>query len=258
VSDHVVSVTSYMKEFLINEFSIPESKISVVRNGLDREVFITKNESGKNLTRKQLGFREEDIIFLFSGRIDTCKGADALIEAFGNACLKNPDLLLVMLGQGNISECQKRLQSSFGRVIYTGFVSRDLVASFYAVANIGIVPSVYDHCPYTVLEMMAAGIPLIASRINGLDEILDDSCCLFVDPVINSEGDISICPETLALAIGRMAADSGMRSRLSENAYRRFTGNFKSERMAIEMIHIYNSITNRMNLKQNYETVEGR
>lgn len=258
VSDHIVSVTSYMKEFLTNEFSIPEKKISVVRNGLDQEVFITKNESGRNLSRKQLGFREEDIIILFSGRIDTCKGADALIEAFGNACLKNPDLLLVMLGQGNIPECQKRLHSSFGRVIYTGFVSRDLVASFYAVADIGIVPSVYDHCPYTVLEMMAAGIPLIASRINGLDEVLDDSCCLFVDPVISSEGDISISPEALALAIDKMAADSGMRTRLRKNACRRFAGSFKAERMAKEMIHIYNSITGRVNLKQNYETVEGR
>jgi glycosyltransferase involved in cell wall biosynthesis len=258
VSDHIVSVTSYMKEFLANEFKIPESKISVVRNGIDQKGFSNKIESGRKLTRKQLGIREEDIIILFSGRIDTCKGADALIDAFGSVCLKNSDLLLVMLGQGNISECQKRLQSSFGRVIYTGFVSRDLVASFYAVADIGIVPSVYDHCPYTVLEMMAAGIPLIASRINGLDEILDDSCCLFVDPVISSGGDISISPEALALVIERMAAESGMRSKLSENAYRRFTGNFKSERMAIEMIHIYNSITNRVNLKQNYETVEGR
>ena len=66
---------------------------------------------------------------------------------------------------------------------YTGFLSKDHVTSFYKIADIVIAPSVYDHCPYTVLEMMASRIPLIVSRINGLDELLSDDHCDVLVPV---------------------------------------------------------------------------
>lgn len=241
-SDHIVSVTRYMKDFIINDYGINREKITLIPNGLEYNNYKLISKEEREILRLNLGFRKEEIVILFSGRIDPCKGIYYLLEAFEEACRHNYNLKLVLLGQGNIQDCQKRLRSSFGRVIYTGFLQKELVTSFYHVADIGIVPSIYDHCPYTVLEMMANKIALIASRINGLDEILKDNQCLFVNPVLNSTGDISLDIKDLSDAILKLAGDSILRNELAKNSYvcliKKFTGN----RMAADMNNLFRTL----------------
>ena len=257
-SDHIVSVTRYMKDFLVNEYGIRPDKISVIKNGLshDKHNFVSKKE--KTEIRKRLGFGEHEIIILFSGRIDPCKGIIFLLEAFELACKRNNCLRLVMLGQGSIQDCQKKIPSCFGNVTYTGFLPRETVTQFYKIADIGISPSVYDHCPYTVLEMMANHIPLIISRINGLDELLSDEECLFINPVISSEGDITFNIEELSEAILSLAGDKDLRARLAENSYRCFKKKFTSSKMAAEMHELINSLKNHKKPLIEYEKSERR
>jgi len=258
LSDHIVSVTRYMKDFLVNEYAIDPEKVSVIHNGLDYSEYKTISKEEKNELREKLGFRSDDIIILFSGRIDPCKGIFSLMEAFEVTCMKNSNLRLILLGQGNIQDCQKKLQSSFGKVTYTGFLSKDLVTSFYKIADIGIAPSVYDHCPYTVLEMMANRIPLIVSRINGLDELLSDGECLFINPVISSEGEITFDTEKLSDAILTMAGDIELRIRLAENACRSFIRKFTASMMAEKMHKLFHSLTNDKKPAFEYEKSKGR
>ena len=257
-SDRIVSVTDYMKEFLVNEYAIDPEKVTVIHNGLDYSEYKSISKEEKNELREKLGFRRDDIIILFSGRIDPCKGIIFLIEAFEQACKQNPDLRLVLLGQGNIQDCQKKLQTSFGKVTYTGFLSKDHVTSFYKIADIGIAPSVYDHCPYTVLEMMASRIPLIVSRINGLDELLSDYQCLIVDPVLSEEGDITFNIEELSDAILTLAEDNNLRSELANKAYKNFTKKFAANRMAEEMNNLFLSILKGKKIALEYEKNDRR
>ena len=258
VSDHIVSVTSYMKDFLVNEYAINPEKITVIHNGLDNSKYRSVSEEERINLRKKLGFGKDETIILFSGRIDPCKGIIFLIEAFEEACKHNPDLRLVLLGQGSIQDCQRKLQSSFGKVTYTGFLPKDVVTSFYNVADIGIVPSVYDHCPYTVLEMMANRIPLIVSRINGLDEMLDDNQSLFVDPVISQEGDISFNIKKLSDAILTLALDNNLRNELATRAYKMLTERFASSRMAEGMKSLFLTLIRSYNMITEYEKIERR
>ncbi|MBN1183726.1 MAG: glycosyltransferase [Bacteroidales bacterium] len=257
-SDHIVSVTRYMKEFLINEYSIRQDKISVIKNGLNHNKYDFISKAEKIQIKRKYGFEENEIIILFSGRIDPCKGIFFLMEAFEEACKKNKNLRLVLMGQGSIQDCQKKIQSFFGKVTYTGFLPKETVTSFYKIADIGISPSVYDHCPYTVLEMMANHIPLILSRTNGLDELLSDDKCLFINPIISSEGDISFNCEELSDAILTLAADKDLRTRLAENSYRSFDENYTASRMAKEMYNIFHTIINRKNTVTEYEKSERR
>ena len=114
-SDHIVSVTRYMKDFLVNEYAIDPEKVTVIHNGLDYSEYKSISKEKKNELRKKLGFRRDDIIILFSGRVDPCKGIIFLIEAFEEACKQNPDLRLVLLGQGNIQDCQKNFNPRSGK-----------------------------------------------------------------------------------------------------------------------------------------------
>ncbi|MGI6323048.1 MAG: glycosyltransferase [Bacteroidales bacterium] len=257
-SDHIISVTRYMKDFLVNEYGISSEKITVIKNGLTQ---INNNQVSEKETteiRRRFGFGEHEIILLFSGRIDACKGINYLMEAFEQACIKNNSLRLVMLGQGSIQDCQKRIQSCFGKVTYTGFLPRETVTEFYKIADIGIVPSVYDHCPYSVLEMMANRIPLIMSRINGLDELLSDDECLFINPIISDEGDIAFNVEEMSELILSLASNKDLRARLAENSYGTFKRRFTSASMGEEMRNLFYSLLKQRKPEVKYETSQGR
>ena len=257
-SDHIVSVTRYMKDFLVNEYGISPEKITVIKNGLNQINYDQVSKEEKAEIKRRYGFGEHEIILLFSGRIDTCKGINYLMEAFERACRKNNSLRLVMLGQGSIQDCQKRIQSCFGKVTYTGFLPGETVTEFYKIADIGISPSVYDHCPYSVLEMMANRIPLIMTRINGLDELLSDEECIFINPVISSEGDITFSIEEMTESILSLAADKERRTRLAAKSYRSYEIRFTAAGMAEAMHKLFYSLIKHNKPVVEYETGQGR
>lgn len=241
ISDHIVSVTRYMKDFLVSEYKINPDIISVIPNGLNYSKFKLCSKKDKQLIRQNLGFNKDEIIILFSGRIDICKGVFFLLKAFENSCKQNANLRLVFMGQGDIGECFKKLQSFFGKVTFTGFLPKDLVMSFYQIADVGIVPSVYDHCPLTILEMMANKIPLIVSRVNGPDEMLDDNQCVFIDPIIDKSGEIKFNEKNISDAILHLAGDKSLRTRIANNAYKKLREVYSAKVMAEKMREIFST-----------------
>jgi glycosyltransferase involved in cell wall biosynthesis len=106
--------------------------------------------------------------------------------------------------------------------------------------------------------MMANRIPLIVSRINGLDELLSDGECLFINPVISSEGEITFDTEKLSDAILTMAGDIELRIRLAENACRSFIRKFTASMMAEKMHKLFHSLTNDKKPAFEYEKSKGR
>lgn len=233
-------------------------KIDIVPNGLDWSIYKTISPEEKLLLKIKLGFSSNEKVIIFSGRIDPSKGILFLIDAFIEACKQNSDLRLVIIGQGVINDCLKRSDSFYGKITYTGFLPLIQLISLYQVADIGIVPSVYDQCPYTVLEMMANKIPLIASRINGLDEILDDNQCLFVNPVLSEGGDISFNINDLSAAILTLAENDILRNDLAIKSYENFRNRFVATRMAEEMKNLFHVLKRNSEMTLEYEKSERR
>ncbi|MDM7918341.1 MAG: glycosyltransferase family 4 protein, partial [Methanosarcina sp.] len=237
---------------------ISPKKITVIKNGLNQINNNQFTEEEKAGIKRRFGFGENEIILLFSGRIDACKGINYIMEAFERAYKKNNSLRLVMLGQGSIQDCQKKIQSCFGKVTYTGFLPRETVTEFYKIADIGISPSVYDHCPYSILEMMANMIPLIMTRINGLDELLSDEECIFINPHIRSEGDITFSIEEMTDSILSLAADKERRTGLATKSYETYVKRFTAAGMAGEMYKLLYSLIKHKKPVEEYETGQGR
>lgn len=113
---------------------------------------------------------------------------------------------------------------------------------FYQVADIGIIPSVYDHCPYAALEMIAGRIPLIMSRIDGLNEILDNSECVFIDPVPDDSGEITYNISDLSDLILKLASDEKLRNRYSGMAFRKLLSRNTSVRMSDSMYDVFQNV----------------
>lgn len=242
LSDHIISVTRYMKEFLVEEYSINPDKIDIVPNGLDFRRFQTVSQEEKIKLKYKLGFSPNEKLIIFSGRVDPCKGIFFLIDAFMEAYKYQDNLRLVIIGQGDIQDCLKRTDSYFGKITYTGFIPLDKVMEFYKIADVGVISSIYDHCPYTVLEMMSQKIPLILSRINGLDEMLNESQCLFINPVISTDGEMSFDIKAIAEAILSITSDEERVKAITCDYAEIIRTRFAAQRMAIEMQSVLKSL----------------
>ena len=242
LSDYIVSVTRYMKDFLVDEYDINTDKIAVVPNGLDTSGYRKISPEEKLKLKSDLGFGANEKVIVFSGRVDPCKGIYYLIDAFMEACKFRDNLRLVVIGQGDTQGCLKRTGSSFGKITYTGFISSDKLIDFYRIADAGVVPSVYDHCPYTVLEMMAHEIPLILSRIDGLNELLDDSQCLFVNPIFSAEGELSFNIKEIARSILLLTGDEAKAKSLAREYTRLMVSRFSPQRVADDMFEVLKNV----------------
>jgi L-malate glycosyltransferase len=164
------------------------------------------------------------------GRLTAVKGHRYLLQALKDLPL--PDLRLHVLGDGELrAELERASQEDGlrGRVFFRGFRpdAEDYLRSLDAV----VMPSVHEGFPYTMLEAAYWGVPLIASRVGGMQEVLEDQRdCLLVEPRNVHQ---------LREAILTLYKDSGLGKTLAENARRKVTANFLIDAMVAKYLSVY-------------------
>ena len=121
--------------------------------------------------RKELGIPLNAKVILSVGEVNKNKNHKVGIEAL--AKLKDKNTYYVICGRGPLMEAHKELAQSFGvsdRVIFAGY--RTDVADFYKMADVFLFPSFREGLPVAVMEAMASGLPVIATRIRGSSDLV--------------------------------------------------------------------------------------
>lgn len=182
----VITCSDYINN-QVSSVSIDKNiPVITVHNGIDIDTFI----SAKSIPREQLGFKKSDYVIIYSGRIIREKGVLELIQAIKVLNdFKNIKLLIVgasFYGKDSyessyIQSLKKEVEPIKDRVFFTGYVDYSVIPSYLKAANLAIVPSVWDE-PFglTVLEAMAAGLPLITTSGGGIPEICD-GCAILIE-----------------------------------------------------------------------------
>jgi glycosyltransferase len=237
MSDRIVSVTSYMKDFLVHFYNIDNDKISIAPNGFEEN--INPPPKNKGSLKRENGFLPEEKIIVFSGRLDKSKGYSFLLEAFAEVVKQYNNIRLLIIGDGEINTCFNYCKNIWGKVTFTGYVQKEQLFKFYQIADMGIIPSIYDHCPYSVLEMISFRIPLIMSNIEGLNEILTDNQCLFVNPEILQNGEISFNIKDIAEAILFIIQNKTTAIKMANRAYEVIDSKFSAQKMAKSMEELF-------------------
>ena len=153
--------------------------IVTVHNGID----IKRFAEAKPIDRAVLGMSKDDFIVFFSGRLTKEKGILELIQAIKQ--IKTiPHLKLIIAGASfygkdspqtpYIQELQREAETIKEQVVFTGFVDYSDMPSYLKIADVAVVPSLWEE-PFglTVLEAMAAGLPLVATRCGGIPEVCE-------------------------------------------------------------------------------------
>lgn len=152
-----------------------KNKIRVIPNGINLEEFqidYTKEES-----REKLNLPLNKKILLFFGYLSPYKSPDILLKAFANVLKIVPNTILLFAGSGEMRSKLEELSIELGikdNVIFAGFVQKDLRAFYYRSSDIFCLPSTMStECyPLSILEAMASQVPVIASEIGGIPDIV--------------------------------------------------------------------------------------
>jgi glycosyltransferase len=246
LSDRIVSVTDYMKDFISKFYYIPHTKIIVIQNGLDSAEIKILDKQQKNRLKQQLGFKSNEKVVLYAGRIGRVKGIPFLIDSFRKVIEKNKNVRLIIIGEvagfDKFSQHLSQFENICSKITFTGYLVYEKILGFYQIADLGIIPSVYDHCPYTALEMIGHDIPLIISNTEGLNEILTGQQSVYLNPKYDEEGNISFDIEEMADSILSLINSSGKRRRIRRDYQSLIKGRFSSARMAEEMNKLFLSL----------------
>lgn len=185
-----LAVSNYINKTL-PEFmrAIPEENRRVLRNGIDTKRFAPEIRSeDHDRLRHQFGLGGEDLVLLFAGRLTPEKGIKELLEAFQKLDLPHVKLLIVgspFFDSGLQSPFEKQIrqlsETMKDRVIFTGFIPNPEMPSLYALADVAVMPSIWeDPAPLAMIEAMASGLPLITTLSGGIPEYVNDNCAVLL------------------------------------------------------------------------------
>ena len=181
VCHKVITVSNYIKGRVETIGSnIP---ITTVYNGIDLEQF----SHATPIDRKTLGFKENDFIVVYSGRLIKEKGIEELIDAF-NQLKDYPHIKLLILGgsfyglSGNnpfLDTLKKKSENIKDSFVFTGFIPYEQLPRYLKIGDVAVVPSMWEE-PFglTCIEAMAAGLPLITTNSGAIPEICKDKAII--------------------------------------------------------------------------------
>ena len=232
-ADGVIAVSEAAAKRLVEAGGIKRGRIRVIRNAVDLAEF-RFDSTVRAAVRREWGVAEGDLVVGYVGRLDTVKGADLLVEAFGLLVGESGRDFLVVAGDGpQRGELGARVrQLGLGeRVRFLGFCARP--AREMQGFDIGVVPSRQEALGIAALEMMRMRVPLVCSGVEGLAEIVRHEETGLIPQENSAEG--------IAGCVRRLAGDVELRGRLSEAGYE-FAGRFGVKEYVRKVEEVYEEI----------------
>lgn len=171
--DRYIAVSRANREYLVREKGLPARKVSVITNGCDLERFDCRPSRAADRRRIGLGIDAEDPVLIVVARLEPQKGHEILLNAFPEVLREFPAAKLFCIGEGSCRQGLEEQARTLGlsrAVKFVGFQSD--VMSWFAIATASILPSYYEGLPLAAIESMAAAIPVVASNVDGVPEVV--------------------------------------------------------------------------------------
>jgi len=226
-----IAVSEWVKGFIAN--SNNDKEIKVIHNGVDSEKFHPKNKKSE-----EFGFLNDTnkhIIF-YCGRLLALKGLKTLIYSM-KEILKRHDAYFVFAGSGDTKRWEDMINLNGiteKNYKFFGYVPYEKIHHLYSKIDIFVLPSFTESFPLTILEAMSSGVPVIASNVGGIPEIIENQ----KDGLLFEAGNAN----QLAKTIINLLSNKNLRKSISLNARLKVENKFSSKDMAAETKRFYEKI----------------
>jgi glycosyltransferase involved in cell wall biosynthesis len=170
--------TQYGRKHFTIYNGIDAEKIREVVRGVDREI-----------AKEALDIAGRPVIGIV-GRLAAQKGHIVLLDAMKEVVTKNPDVILVIIGDGPDRDSLKLKAQSLGiekSILWFGKMMPEEVFKLYSIMDVFVMPSLYEGFGLAAAEAMAAGLPVVGTRVDGLSEIIEDGVTGYLVPVGDSK-----------------------------------------------------------------------
>lgn len=233
-SDCLIGVSEVVVADLVRLRVAPRSKFRVIPLGLDLGRFLALRSRDRQPFRNEIAIQDEDVLFVFSGRLVPTKRIDLMLSAFASAQEANSRLQLAIVGDGVLRDDLERMSGELGianRVRFVGY--RKDIEAIVAAADVALLSSSNEGTPLFLIEAAAAGKPAVATAVDGVADI------------VTSEGGVLVRPgdrDALSAAMLSLASDGDLRARLGEGARHHAMERFSSSRLLRDIDELYREL----------------
>ncbi len=224
MSSKVVCTSTQEKEHA-QTLGIPARKLAVIRNGIDAKGF----EPATDL-RAELGLAPEKLLVGFVGRLEYQKGVDVLLRAARMALDSYPALHFAIIGSGSLEDDLKSRAFLMGLKDNVSWLGGRKARACFQSFDLLAMPSRYEGMPYTLLEALHCGVPVVCSDFGGVSDTIRDRVNGMIFPMEDAA--------TFATRLVELAKDPALRAGLSASASN-MSRHFTVERMCAELEALY-------------------
>jgi glycosyltransferase involved in cell wall biosynthesis len=223
--DQMIAISQPMVEWAQRErIAPPETFVKIYER--------FRNEAPSPELRSRFGIQPEETVIGVVSKLWEGKGHEVLIDALARLLEGGCRVKLLVVGEGYLEEKLKEKVKELGieqNVIFTGFWSD--VPEITALLDISVLPSFYEGMGRVVLEAMAAGKPVVASRVGGIPEFVEDE----VTGYLISPGDV----DALVQKLETLISDSDLRQKMGQKGAERMRDEHSAETMVNRIHHVY-------------------
>ncbi len=224
-----IALSQDLQQWLLNTVKISEAKITQIYNGVDLEKFKPRDSVHDN----------SGILFGTVGRLNGEKDQLTLVNAFIQLLAHRPEkrghLKLIIIGEGPLEERLKAVVSQYNvedAVIFTG--AKNDVTKFLQEMDVFILPSLGEGISNTILEAMASGLPVIATKVGGNPELVEHDKTGFLVPANN--------PEEMATAMNCYIEHCDLMEKHGSSGRQRVETLFSMENMVERYVRVYDEL----------------
>lgn len=237
LTTHFHAITNAVKAYAVSALGIRPERITVVERGRDARRLGTSSTERRTAVRKRLGIPDEDELIVAVGRQEFQKGHLVLLRAASRLFSSRPATRILIAGRpGNASNALTRELERLGlheRVSLLGH--REDVPDLLAAADVFAFPSFFEGLGGSLIEAMGMGLPIVASRIPVIQEVVEENGNALLVPPDDPDG--------LAGAITRLLDDRALSARFRRHSGELFGERYGIERSVERMVNLYRRVS---------------
>jgi glycosyltransferase involved in cell wall biosynthesis len=234
-STALVAVSPQVRDDLVALGVAPASKFAVIRLGIELDERVGASEDERRKTRRALGVAEDTFMVGWVGRMTAVKRTDDVLLAMRGLLDHGIDATLCLVGDGPDRESLERRAHELGiarRCLFVGY--QQDVARFYEALDVLLLPSVNEGTPVSVIEALAAGRPVVATRVGGVPDVVRDG----IDGFLVEVGDVDALAERLA----ELAREPARRAQMGSAARARVFERYSVDRLVSDVDRLYKTL----------------
>ena len=235
--DRLVGCGEAVRQALIDNEGLPADRCDVVYNGVDLQSLGSGDAAKRNTLRSSFGFSEDDFVAVQVARLHELKDHLTAIATIDEARKHNPHIKLLIVGEGDQRESiEKEIQhrNVESNVVLAG--NRNDIADLLAASDCFLMTSISEGIPLTIIEAMAARLPVISTAVGGIPEMITDGKSGFLSQAKDSA--------SLASHLVRLSQDAALQKSVAEAGHVRAEESFSIQSMLSGYANMYQEMIN--------------